>query len=177
MTQLLRLSDGAWPRSRVDLQAAYPLTGFPADLSTMSAADLAEFDHCIPAPTPAPIPGPSERVEEVHPIYENGEWRQAWQLVPIAPVLSVPDWLQFYEAISTNPDVNTMLGHVLAAAPALYGGLIVGLSRVSNGDTQLFLAAWSGVRALMPLQAEFVASLQAVATTHNLPPDFIEALA
>lgn len=108
---------------------------------------------------------------------QAGTVTRGWRAVPLPPAPPAPNWMQFYEVISTNPDVNTMLGHVLAAAPALYGGLIVGLSRVSDGDTQLFLAAWSGVRALMPLQAEFVASLQAVATTHHLPPDFIEALA
>jgi hypothetical protein len=70
-----------------------------------------------------------------------------------------------------------MLGSVLAAAPAIYGGLIVGLSKVGEGDTQLFLVTWSNIKALIPLQAELVTYLQATATSFGLPPDFIAALA
>jgi hypothetical protein len=158
-TQLL-----AYPR-----QDDEPLVGLDPAMVVLELVEQA-----APAHNPA-----THQLEQTDTIdLDTHTVQREWIAKPLpAQTLIEANFIGFYEAISTDPGVNSMLGSVLAAVPALYGGLIVGLSRVSEGDTRLFLAAWSNVKALFPLQAELVDSLQAAATAYHLPPDFIAGLA
>lgn len=180
MTQLLRLSDGAWPRSRADLQTAYPLTGFPVDLASMSPADLAEFDHCIPTPTPAPTPSATERVDEVHPVLVDGEWRQAWQLVPIAPAPPAPDWAQMRQALQTENGFPTAWAAAFQANPLVAGmmGPRLDLCEI-NGKYGLFIDSLLIALATLNNQAqaaEVAVEFVALAERCYMPAEFLEEL-
>lgn len=76
-----------------------------------------------------------------------------------------------------DSEINQMLGSVMNAAPAIYGGLVVGLSEISKGNSPLFLSAWNGAKQLVQVSPEVVASLKATAAAHDLPRPFIDALA
>lgn len=183
MTQLLRFSDGAWPRSRADLQTAYPLTGFPADISALSPADLAEFDHCIPQPTtPPPFDPVTERVEEVHPVLVDGQWRQAWQIValpPPPPAPPKPDWDRFQSQLQTSN------GFPDAWSAIFTGDARPGISLIASlavwratGQWAQFLVATGACLALLPAEqaAHVGLELLALAADCNLDPAFCEAL-
>lgn len=179
MTKLLRLSDGSWPRSRDDLQATYPLTAFPVDPATMAATDLAEFDHCVPAPTPAPIPSSSERVEEVHPVLVAGQWRQAWQLVAISTPPPPPDWEQLRSALRTEN------GYSSAFAAALQSDAMAGIQLVAaladwqgGGRWELFLQALLAALDALPAQNAAIVATEFLALGNrcHLDPAFLTAL-
>lgn len=79
-------------------------------------------------------------------------------------------------ALVIEAGINAMLGSVLAAAPAIYGGLTVGLSEVSKGSPQLFLNAWSNAKTVVTIDPAVVVSLQAMAAAHDLPVAFRDGL-
>lgn len=103
-------------------------------------------------------------------VWGNGQWE-----IP-EPVI-VPRWVDFSAVIMALPAVNVMLGAVLQAAPGLYGGLVVGLQNASEGDSRVFLNSWNAAYAMGLLSADLIATVQEVATEHDLPEAFIEALA
>lgn len=186
MTRLLRLSDAAWPRSRADLQAAYPLTGFPADLATLSPADLAEFDHCIPVPTaPPPFDPAIERVEEVHPVLVDGEWRQAWQIValpPPPPAPPQPDWLGFAGWLYVFPPIADAMARARASTTAQGEPATTGLATALqdarlNGNYPVWQATWGQFLLASGMAAEPLSQIVARATECNLPAEFIATLA
>lgn len=180
MTKLLRLSDSSWPRSRDDLQATYPLTAFPVDPATMAAADLAEFDHCVPVPTSAPIPGPSERVEEVHPVLLAGQWCQAWELVAISTPPPPPDWERFRSQLQTHNGFPAAWTTILQGDSRAAIMLIASLSVWQAAPDQWgqFLAAVLACLELLPLQQRAEVGLELLALAHSchLDPAFLTAL-
>ena len=182
MTNLLRLSDGAWPRSRADLQAAYPLTGFPVDLASMSPADLAEFDHCIPTPTPAPTPSATERVEEAPPVLVDGEWRQAWQLVPIAPAPPAPDWLGFAGWLYVFAPIADAMAAARASTTAQGEPATTGLATALqdarlNQNYPVWQATWGQFLLASGMAAEPLGQIIARAEECHLPAEFVATLA
>lgn len=157
---------------------------FPAEPTD---EDLAPFDHANVFPTPQPeYDQRTQRLEEGTPILMDDRYQQVWQLRPATEeelaawdVAHAPEprWIEFSTALMTDPGINAMLGSVLAAAPAIYGGLTVGLSEVSKGAPQLFLNAWSSAKTVATIDPAVVVSLQAMAAAHDLPVTFREALA
>ena len=69
-----------------------------------------------------------------------------------------------------------MLGAVLQAAPGLAGGMWVGLGKASEGDSRVFLNAWTTSYAMGLLSAELIGTVQEIATEYDLPESFIDAL-
>lgn len=178
MTKLLRLSDSSWPRSRDDLQATYPLTAFPADLATMAAADLAEFDHCIPIPTPAPIPGATEQAEEIAPVLTDGQWRQAWQLVAIPPLPSAPDWEQMRNALRSN-SYSSAFNQVFSADSQAGIQLVAGLGlwEVTGKWGQFLQALLVSLRSIpTEKSAEIATNFLQLAHVCNMDQGFLDAL-
>lgn len=165
-----------YPYSLWQLRLAYPNTSFPAD---PSADDLAPFD-CYPvALTPQPEPDPrTQMVEQATPVQMDGQWVQAWTVrAATAEEIAAydaahapqPEWVAFSTALMAHPQVNTLLGQLLAQAPGLYGGLVVGLNEASKGDTRVFLTAWSAVEALGLVTVALADVLYSLATAHHLP--------
>jgi hypothetical protein len=85
-------------------------------------------------------------------------------------------WVDFGIAVAAMAEVNQFLAAAFQAAPALYGSLTVGLGKAADGDSRVFLAAWSQAKALGLVPAALIAPLQALATQHRLPQQFVEAL-
>jgi hypothetical protein len=88
-----------------------------------------------------------------------------------------PQWIAFQRDVMSTPAVNGMLGATLQAAPAVGLALAVGLGQVAQGgDARTFLEAWGAGIALELISAELAATIATLATTHDLPGEFIAAL-
>jgi len=85
-------------------------------------------------------------------------------------------WVQFGITVMADPAVNAMLGALFQSAPGLYGGLIIGLQRASDGDFTVFLNAWNGSRQIGAVTAELATSVASMASQFNLPAEFVGAL-
>ena len=86
------------------------------------------------------------------------------------------EWVAFGDAVMADPDVNAMLGAALQAAPALFQGLGVGLGKAADGDSRVFIGAWTAAHGAGLISAELITTMQTLATQHNLPAAFIAAL-
>ena len=104
--------------------------------------------------------------------------RKGWVITepPIVEELPTPRWVDFSAIVMSLPAVNVMLGAVLQAAPGLYGGLVVGLQNASEGDSRVFLNAWTTSYAMGLLSAELITTVQEIAAEYDLPETFIDAL-
>jgi hypothetical protein len=142
------------------------LSAFPEDLAILSPDDLAAFDHTIPTPTPAPTPGPAQRVEEVHPVLVAGQWRQAWQLVAIAPALPGPDWLGFAGWLYVFPPIAATTGLATALQDARL-----------NQNYPVWQATWGQFLLASNMAPEPLGQIVARAIECNLPAEFIATLA
>ena len=122
------------------------------------------------------------------PATNNGtpEWRdyQAWLDAgntpdpapePLPPP-ATPRWIQFADALTTNPAVNTLVAAASTQFPVLHLMLGVGMGQAAQGDTQTFLAAWSKAVGLGLVTAEVAADVAAVGETFDLPADFLAAI-
>jgi hypothetical protein len=85
-------------------------------------------------------------------------------------------WVQFGITVMADPAVNAMLGVLFQSAPGLFGGLIIGLQRASDGDFTVFLNAWNGSRQIGAVTAELATSVASMASQFNLPAEFVGAL-
>ena len=124
--------------------------------------------------------GQSPRIEADDAVIANLV-RKGWTITepPIVeevPPPVAPRWVDFSAIVMSLPAINIMLGAVLQAAPGLYGGLVVGLQNASEGDSRVFLNAWTTSYAMGLLSAELIATVQEIATEYDLPEVFIEAL-
>jgi len=182
---LINLKTMEYPCSLWQVRQANPNVSFPAEPTD---DDLAPFDHANvhPSPQPTEYNHRTQRVEEGAPVLVDGRFQQVWYLRSAnedeisswdeahAPQ---PRWAEFSEVLMADSEINQMLGSVMNAAPAIYGGLVVGLSEISKGNSPLFLSAWNGATQLVQVSPEVVASLKATAAAHDLPRPFIDALA
>jgi hypothetical protein len=141
------ITDPSDVRDLGELMAAWIATGNP------KANDWAEQP---PAPSPDAV-------------WVNGQWE-----IP-EPVI-VPRWVDFSSVIMALPSVNLMLGAVLQNAPGLYGGLVVGLQKASEGDSRVFLTSWNAAYTMGLISPELIATVQEIAGEYDLPEAFIEAL-
>ena len=101
----------------------------------------------------------------------------AYVIEALPPPIPTPRWVDFSAIVMSLPAINIMLGAVLQAAPGLAGGMWVGLDKASEGDSRVFLNAWTTSYAMGLLSAELIATVQQLAAEYDLPEAFIEALA
>ena len=100
----------------------------------------------------------------------------AYVIEALPPPIPTPRWVDFSAAIMAMPAINVMLGAVLQAAPGLAGGMWVGLDKASEGDSRVFLNAWTTSYARGLLSAELITTVQEIAGEYDLPAAFIDAL-
>jgi len=105
---------------------------------------------------------------------EDAIWAAGQWLIPV--ITPEPRWVDFGAATMAMPEINVMLGAVLAAAPGLYGGLIVGLQQASQGDSRVFLTSWQSAYAMGLVNSELIATVQQLAADYDLPADFVSGL-
>ena len=183
MAPLLRLrpTGPQWPYSAAQLRADEPRLSVsnnphPAELASYAALQppivLITYN-----PTPQPEHDPALfQANEVAPVFINGNWQQAWELVELPPIAPQPRWVEFGAAVQSDPAINQLLGAALQQAPALGLGLGVGLGKAADGDARVFLSSWSMARALGLISPELLAAVEAMAVQFDLPADFVEAL-
>jgi hypothetical protein len=64
-----------------------------------------------------------------------------------------------------------------ASCTGLCGGMWVGLDKASEGDSRVFLNAWTTSYAMGLLSAELITTVKGIAGEYDLPEAFIDALA
>lgn len=115
-----------------------------------------------------------------------GEVRRGWVVKPIPPPAPEPQWVAFYAALNTSPDIGTAVETILrdllppspTASLRALGGMYVGLGQAaSGGDSRVFLQAWQQAAQAGLLAPEVILGVQQLAQAHNLPAEFVEALA
>lgn len=70
-----------YPISHTDIRKKFPNTSFPKDLTTV---DLTDFGVVEVVSTDSPSAFTEEqKIQEVEPVYKNGVWTQAFEIVPL----------------------------------------------------------------------------------------------
>jgi hypothetical protein len=177
----LRPTGPQWPYSAAQLRADEPRLSVSNDPHPGELASYAALQPPIVLITYNPTPQPEHdpalfQANEVAPVFINGNWQQAWELVELPPIAPQPRWVEFGAAVQADPAINTLLGAALQQAPALGLGLGVGLGKAADGDVRVFLSSWNMALALGLISPELLAAVEAMAVQFDLPADFVEAL-
>lgn len=172
MPILVRLSDGAWPRTVDHLREQFPSTSFPDDLSGI---DLAQFDHAIPRASPAPIAGSGQEVVQDVPVWRDGEWHEVWILRAVAPQ---PDWTGWTTWMNLQPAFQPAMESARASSnppgEPVTSSLPALILEARNGNYQPLQAAWPLFAAASGLSSEASASIAAEAAARHLPDEFVQ---
>jgi hypothetical protein len=111
------------------------------------------------------------------PATERLDWIDgAYAVSALPPPPEQPRWVDFFAMLMADASVNALLGALLQAAPAVYGGLVVGLQKASEGDTLVFLNSWHAAQGMGLVSDELIATMQHLAALHDLPQLFIDQL-
>lgn len=104
--------------------------------------------------------------------------RRGWELVALPPsvVLPTPRWVQFAQALATDPAVNALVATCAASAPVLHLMLGVGLGQAAQGNSATFLAAWGQAVIAGFISPELNAQMKMLAGGFDLPIEFVEGL-
>ena len=102
-------------------------------------------------------------------------WHRWWG--PKGPPAPTPDWATFRGALLISESVAAVMSAARAAGcePGVTA-LPVALERAQSGDVSEFAACWALVAAAGNASAEMLAELASLATSCNLPAEFIAAL-
>jgi hypothetical protein len=99
--------------------------------------------------------------------------------IPPAPV--EPQWQAFAAALVLHPEVGpmveTFLDTLAVNKKSLQGMVYVGLGQAAQGDGQTFGNAWTLATMQGFVTPELAAAVAAMATTYDLPAEFVAALA
>jgi hypothetical protein len=180
MSDLVRTNPLRWPYSLGQLREDEPTRSFsPAP----SAAELAHYGCYRVLPQAQPEYDPAaEKVQEVEPIEDGGQWLQQWEVVELSEAEAEayyrathpPRWIEFWAALPA--DVDALLAAARAASPRLELGLGVGLGKAADGDSRVFLAAWQNAKTLGLVTPELATGVQMLATQYDLPAEFVGGL-
>ena len=182
----LRIVDGqlVWPYSISRLRADEPSVSIwnnPGDVF------LAQYGMFHPEATTAPEIDPAaEKVQQVEPIEQDGEWRQQWAVVALSEAEAAdyyrathpPRWLEFGAVVMALSAIKALLnGGIAAGETPLALGLAVGLGKAADGDSRVFMNTWHQACAAGLIPPELITNMQMLATAHDLPAEFIAGLA
>jgi hypothetical protein len=180
MSDLVRLNPLRWPYSLAQLRVDEPTKSFSPAPST---AELAHYGCYRVLPQQQPEFDPAvERVQEVAPIEDGGQWLQQWELVPLTEAEqeayyranNPPRWIEFWAALPA--DVDALLAAARAASQRLGASLEIGLGKAADGDSRVFLLAWQQAKSLGLIPPELVAGVQGLAVAFDLPAEFVGGL-
>ena len=106
----------------------------------------------------------------------NGTAAYGWELVAIPEPAPMPDWAVFKAAAIGSSTLNTIIAQAFTSAPVAALALVPALERCETNGSDDFAFRWAAVCSAVEVSAEVIAGFQAVATTCNLPANFIAAL-
>jgi hypothetical protein len=182
----LRIVDGqlVWPYSISRLKADESSASIWNDPSDVF---LAQYGMFYPEATTAPEINPAAAaLQQVEPIEQDGVWRQQWAVVALSEAEAAdyyrdthpPRWLEFGAVVMALPEIKALLnGGIAAGETPLALGLAVGLGKAADGDSRAFINTWHQASAAGLIPPELIASMQMLATAHDLPAEFIAGLA
>lgn len=176
---LIRISDGEYPRSIWQVREENPNVSFPANPSD---EDLDPYDHANVHPiAPPDVEDPrSQRVEDSgRPVFHDGCYQQAWRVRDATDEeiaawdrdhAPMPEWREFAVALIMLPEISLLLTS-LALAPSR--ALEAALSQVANGAEPQFLIE---LLQRIPMPPKLATGIGKLAVQHHLPSEFILAL-
>jgi hypothetical protein len=178
---LIRLNPIRWPYSLSQLRQDEPSRSFswaPSD------ADLAHYDVFSVIEQDRPKFDPAtHKLIEVQPIEQDGQWLQQWESVELTEAekeayyraTHPPRWIEFNDALP--PEVDQLLVAAEQVSPRLALALGIGLGKAADGDSRVLLNAWRVASGAGLINPELIAGIQALAVAHDLPEQFVKALA
>jgi hypothetical protein len=180
MSDLIRLDPFRWPYSVQQLRLDEPSRSISV---SPRAEELAHYGVFRVTPQQQPEFDPAvERVQEVAPTEDGGQWLQQWEVVPLTEAEqeayyranNPPRWIEFWAAL---PDeVDELLEAAGAVKRRLEHGLSVGLGQAAQGDSRVFLGSWQQAKSLGLIPPELVDGVQGLAVAFDLPAEFIGGL-
>jgi len=108
--------------------------------------------------------------------------REAVERPPAPEPLPEPHWVAFAGTAVTDAQVKAMLATVAQSEPGVFGMLIAGLGDAAKGDPKTFLGAngapgaWQIAQSMGFITPDLAAHVAALATTYDLPAEFVAAL-
>ena len=183
---LIRVIDGQtiWPYSLGQLRQDEPQRSFSSNPSDW---ELSVFGVFMVQGTAQPEINPAvEKVQQVEPIEQDGQWQQQWAVVALSEAEAAdyyrdthpPQWLEFGAVVMAQPAIKTLLNGCIAAGETpLAHGLSGGLIRAADGDSRLFTNTWHQACAAGLIPPELTTNMEMLATAHDLPAEFIAGLA
>jgi hypothetical protein len=84
-----------------------------------------------------------------------------------------PQWVEFGEVVLFSPPIREFA----LANPVDYPPLVLGFGQAAQGDSQTLMKLWPAMRQAGIISAELATAVAELAASHNLPADFVAALA
>lgn len=177
---LIRLNPTRWPYSLQQLRDDEPGRSFSA---APRASELAFFEVFVVQPSAPPtFDADLQKMVEVMPVLVDAVWRQQWEVVALTEeeqsdryrATHPPKWIEFWSSLP--PEIDALLVAAEAASPRLVLSLGVGLGKAADGDSRVFLGAWSAAVNLGLVSPGLIAAVKALATANDLPAEFVEGL-
>lgn len=152
-----------WP------DTSFPVTGpNQAWLNEAGAAPLHQY---------IPHDNRTERLEAVAPYLAADGRAYSVVVSPLPPPPPVPDWLRFNDALNQMPAIRQLLMTLKDLDLGAAMTLAVGLGQAAQGDPGTFIHVWPGILASGLISAETAAEVRALGASHDLPEEFVAALA
>lgn len=102
---------------------------------------------------------------------------RGWQVVELPPQPPQPDWTTFKATALSSSSLNGILIDAYQTVPVAAGALAPALLKAEASGAEDFQAAWAAILAAVTVPASTIEAFQDVATSCNLPAEFVEALA
>lgn len=115
------------------------------------------------------------------PAYDPATQQLDWDgssylVVELPPPAPAPDWATFKATALNSASLNAILIDAYQSVPVAAGALAPALLVAEQGNASDFAASWATICAAVTVPVEVIAGFVAVATSCNLPAEFIEAL-
>jgi hypothetical protein len=110
---------------------------------------------------------------------QAGTLTRGWLIVerpPVEPMPPAPRWQEFRAALRGIPELQTLVATLAQVDPIGHLAIGVGLGQAAQGDTSTFTGVWSELLAAGLVTPELAAAVEALATTYDLPAEFVGAL-
>jgi len=120
-------------------------------------------------------------INEVNPgmkVLSRGEWNQIVSQISSdnsSPIV-FPDWNTFKTTAVSSPKLNTFIGELIATAPVAATALPATLLLIETGNYQDFQNTWNAIKEATTVPDDLITEMTTLATSCNLPQEFINIL-